>query len=234
LGLKIDKPLTMDIARVVFLVAVFTAMAIYLGRPEIRGHLFDIDRLRYMLQGGHGEFSRLASILLFTLFCGCLTSVGVPRLWVSAAAGIIYGAFMGTILSLVASLQGAATLYATGSTILSGVVERRAGKILNTWKERFQKNAFWWVLYGRLFPMSNSTLMSLICGCCKVSFKSFMLGSFLGFIPLAIVFAMFGSGGVKGNLWQIVFATTLLILSMGSRKIIAKWFPQTTGCESPH
>jgi len=219
----------MDIGRVAFLVAVFTAMATYVGRPEIREHLFDIDRLLYTLQGGFGEFSRLLSILLFTLLCGCLISAGVPRLWVSAAGGIIYGAFMGTILSLMASLLGAATLYATGNTFLSGVVERRAGNTLNTWKDRFQKNAFWWVLYGRLFPMSNSTLMSLICGCCKVTFSSFMLGSFLGFIPLAIIFAMFGSGGVNGNLWQIVFAATLLILSMGSRKILAKWIPQTSG-----
>lgn len=225
--LKIDKHLAMDIGRVVFLMVLFSAMAIYLGRPEIRMHLFDIDRLRYTLQGGHGEFSRLLSTLLFTLLCGGLISAGVPRLWVSAAGGIIYGALMGTILSLMASLLGAAVLYGTGSTFLSGVVERRAGKVLNTWKERFQKNAFWWVLYGRLFPMSNSTIMSLICGCCKVSFRSFMFGSLLGFIPLTIVFAMFGSGGVKGNLWQIVFATALLVLSIASRKIFGKWFPQT-------
>lgn len=222
--LKVDKYLAMDITRVVFLMVLFSAMAIYLGRPEIRAHLLDIDRLRYTLQGGHGGFSRLLSTVLFTLLCGGIISAGVPRLWVSAAGGIIYGAFMGTILSLMASLLGAAVLYGTGSTFLSGVVERRAGRVLNTWKDRFQKNAFWWVLYGRLFPLSNSTIMSLICGCCKVSFRSFMLGSLLGFIPLAIVFAMYGSGGVTGSLWQIAFATALLILSMAARKILDKWF----------
>jgi len=51
-----------------------------------------------------------------------------------------------------------------------------------------------------------------------------MLGSLLGFIPLAIVFAMYGSGGVTGSLWQIAFATALLILSMAARKILDKWF----------
>jgi uncharacterized membrane protein YdjX (TVP38/TMEM64 family) len=57
-----------------------------------------------------------------------------------------------------------------------------------------------------------------------VPFKSFFLGSLIGFIPLTLVFAIYGSGGAKRNIWQIGLATVLLILSMFSRKIMKKWF----------
>ncbi|HWR69084.1 MAG TPA: VTT domain-containing protein, partial [Desulfomonilia bacterium] len=134
---------------------------------------------------------------------------------------------MGTLLSILASLIGASILYEAGHSILAGMVERRVGDSLRMWRRRFQENAFWWVLYGRLFPFSNSTLMSLLCGICRVSYRGFMLGSLLGFIPLAVVFATYGSGGVKGNLWQITVATVLLVLSVFSRKLFGKWFPAT-------
>jgi uncharacterized membrane protein YdjX (TVP38/TMEM64 family) len=101
------------------------------------------------------------------------------------------------------------------------------GGALKIWKRRFQENAFWWVLYGRLFPFSNSTLMSLVCGSCRVSFREFMIGSFIGFMPLTITFATFGSGSMKGNLWQIGFATALLVISIFSRNLFVELFPVT-------
>ncbi len=227
MGLKINKPLMADIGRVVMVAVMFMAMAIMLGKPEVRDYLFDIENMRETIQGGQTGSYRQLSALLFALLWGGLVAAGIPRLWASAVGGIIYGAFMGTILSLVASMLGASILYGAGTSILAGVVERRMGETLKVWRERFQDNAFWWVLYARLFPFSNSTLMSLLCGSCRVPFSDFMGGSILGFVPLAVVFATFGSGGIKGNLWQIGLATILLILTSFSRRLFGKWFPAT-------
>jgi uncharacterized membrane protein YdjX (TVP38/TMEM64 family) len=200
-------------------------MAILLEKVEIRKYLFDVKAIRETLQGGYGGSGRISSAFVFTLLWGSLIAAGVPRLWASAVGGIIYGAFMGTLLSLIASVLGASILYGAGISILAGVVERRMGSTLLLWRNRFQENAFWWVLYGRLFPFSNSTLMSLLCGSCRVPFQEFTLGSLLGFTPLAVVFSTFGSGGVKRNLWQLGLATALLLLSIFSRKLFGKLFP---------
>jgi uncharacterized membrane protein YdjX (TVP38/TMEM64 family) len=222
---KSNKEIIADISRVFLLVAFFSAVALVLKRPDVRKLLFDMDMLRSTLQGGDESSRRMYSALIFILLGGGLIAVGVPRLWASAAAGVVYGAFMGTMLSLVASLLGASILYAAGRFMLAAVVERRIGDTLKVWKLRFRENAFWWVLYGRFFPFSNSTAMSLLCGGCRVPFIPYMTGSLIGFVPLAIVFAAYGSGGVKGNLWQIGFATVLLILSLFSRRLMNKWFP---------
>ncbi|HPP81199.1 MAG TPA: glycosyltransferase family 39 protein [Deltaproteobacteria bacterium] len=238
MNLKIDRQILSDICRVVLVAVLFTGMAVVIGRPEVRAYLFDIDRMREALQGGWGGRSRLISAALFVLIWGGLVAAGIPRLWASAIGGIIYGAFMGTVLSLIASLLGSSILYGAGASMLAGVVERRMGITVKLWRARFQENAFWWVLYCRLFPFSKSTLTSLLCGSCRVSFRSYTLGSLLGFIPLAVVFATFGSGGVKGNLWQIGLATMLLVLSVLARRLLSPWFPVTVNdsrgrCEMP-
>jgi len=214
-----------DIARLFFVMAFFSAMALLLKSDDLRHLLFDINTIRASLQGGRQSSGHLLSALVFTLAGGGLIALGLPRLWASTVAGVIYGAFVGTFLSLLASLLGASVLYLAGRSLLASVVERRLGDKLKVWQGRFQENAFWWVIYGRLFPFSNSTLMSLLCGSCRVPFSPFMIGSLIGFVPLAVVFATYGSGGVKGNVWQIAFATALLLLSILSRRLMNKWFP---------
>lgn len=224
---KTDEKLRGDIARVVLLVAFFSAMALLLQRPDLREILFDVDTLRSVLKGGEGTSGYLVSALVFTLAGGGLIALGFPRLWASAVAGIVYGALMGTILSVAASVLGASVLYQAGKTLFAAVVERRVGDTLKVWQVRFQENAFWWVLYARFFPFSNSTVMSLLCGSCNVPFTAYLLGSLVGFVPLAVVFAAFGSGGAKGNLWQIGFAAALLVLSIFSRRLMNRWFPSS-------
>jgi uncharacterized membrane protein YdjX (TVP38/TMEM64 family) len=226
---EFNKGLLGDIIRVVLLVAFFSAMALLLERQDLRKLLFDMDTIRTVLQGGGNPSGYVFSGLIFTLAGGGLTALGLPRLWVSAVGGIIYGAFMGSILSILASVFGASVLYVAGKSILATVVERRLGDKAKMWKVRFQENAFWWVLYGRLFPFSNSTVMSLICGSCKVAFIPFILGSLTGFVPLAVVFATYGSGGVKGNIWQIGLATILLVFSISLRSFLKRWFPADKG-----
>lgn len=165
--------------------------------------------------------SSAAGIAVFILGSALLISLGIPRLGISAMAGIFYGAAWGTLWALAASALGAAGIYLMGRTLLSGTVERRIRGKMAIWKRRFLENAFWWVLYARMFPFANSTLTSLICGGCRVPFNPYMLASLAGFIPLTIVFAVFGSGGFRGSLFQIAFGFGILALTIGFRKMLA-------------
>jgi uncharacterized membrane protein YdjX (TVP38/TMEM64 family) len=60
--------------------------------------------------------------------------------------------------------------------------------------------------------------------CQRKYFIQFFWGSFVGFVPLTLVFAIYGSGGAKRNIWQLGLATILLIFSMFSRRLMKKWF----------
>lgn len=222
MGTGSTKTLAGDIARIAAVAALFVALAFLLRVPAVRSVLFDLGTFRAVLQGGHSFLDRLVSAGYFVLIGSLLIALGVPRLWASAVGGAIYGAVLGTFLSIIASLLGAVILYYAGRFLLARVVERQAGEKMKLWQRRFRENAFWWVLYMRLFPFSNSTLMSLFCGSCKVPFRAFLQGSLLGFVPLAVAFAAFGSGGIKGNVHQIGFASLTLVAFMFFRRFLSR------------
>ncbi len=52
---------------------------------------------------------------------------------------------------------------------------------------------------------------------------------FVPIICLTVVFATYGSGGVKGNVWQIALATALLMCSIFLRSFLKRWFPANKG-----
>ncbi|HON38734.1 MAG: TVP38/TMEM64 family protein [Desulfomonilia bacterium] len=216
----LDRKVAGDVCRVAGVAVFFVAATVFLEKSGIRNALFDVETFRSLLQGGSSGTGRMVSAAIFVVGGAGVIALGMPRLWASAVGGVVYGALMGTVLSVMASILGASILYLAGRSLLGRVVERRLGGRLEFWRRRFHENAFWWVLYGRLVPFSNSTIMSLLCGSCRVPFWAYVQGSVLGFIPLAAVFAAFGSGGLEGNLGQIGFAVLVLAAFVILRRLI--------------
>ncbi len=220
-----ERSLTRDLVRLLPLCLFFAAMAVLLRNDTVRAYLFDFENVRMMLQGAGTPLNRWVSVGIFVLGGAVLVAVGVPRLWISTIAGAIYGAAWGTGLGLLASLMGSAAVYHAGRKFFGTLVQRRLGERVGLWQLRFQENAFWWVLYGRLVPFANATVTSLLCGSCKVPFRPFLAGSLLGFIPLALVFTVFGSGGIKGNYYQIGLGIFLIAVVVLIRRIFKKLRP---------
>lgn len=192
-----------DLLRVLLIGIVFLLLALIFRSEAARGAFEDVHRIRSFLKSGAVPGGLAGSASLFILVTGVLISLGVPRIWISALGGAVYGAALGSLLSLLSSLVGAAALFLAGSTFLGSVVRRRVSRRMAGFVERLNREAFWWVLYLRLFPLGNSTLQSLFFGSLGVPFHQYVAASAIGFIPLTVVFAMFGSGGVKGNFFQV-------------------------------
>ena len=221
---RTGRQIAMDIGKIVALALVFVALAMILKSEAVRGY-FDIATWRQTLQEGDFAGGRTLGAFLFVFLGGAAISLGLPRIWVAALGGAVYGAVLGSLLAICSALIGAAAVYEVGRLFLRDVVNRRVGGRLEVWRDRFQENGFWWVLYGRLFPFSNSTAKSLLCGSCDVPFLPYIVASFIGFIPHTVIFAVFGSGGAKANLQQIVLGFCLMLLVFLSRNFLQKIFP---------
>lgn len=176
-----------------------------------------VTRLQDLLPGG-----AWARMICFVVVFSLLTGVGMPRLWVSAVAGAAFGTLWGTLTALLATLAGAAMIYGIGRGFMSGTIQRRMGPRLSHWQARFNTNAFWWVLYMRLFPLSNATLAGLLCGAGRIPFRAYLAGSFIGFIPLTVVFSIFGKGGASGDFRAVALGAMLLAAAVGARKVLMK------------
>lgn len=215
--------LVKDISRVLFIVGMFAMAAWLLQSEYVRQHILDIGSLREVLHPGDSIQGQLKSYIIFIVAGTLLIAVGLPRIWISAAAGSIYGAVLGLALAMVTSMLGASVTYLVGRSLLRSMVRRRFEKRIGRWSDRFRKNAFFWVLYLRLFPASNATLTSLLCGCLKVDFRAYTTANAIGFIPLTVIFAMFGSGAAKGNSSQLVIGGVLLLIAV----LVQGWYTRS-------
>lgn len=218
------KQIALDIGKIFGLALAFVALAMLFKSAAMREY-FDIETWRATFQQGDFAGGRTTAALVFVCAGGLAISIGVPRIWIAALGGAVYGALLGSVFAVLSALIGAAVVYQVGRFFLQEVVDRRVGGRLEVWKVRFRENGFWWVLYGRLFPFSNSTAKSLLCGSCNVPFGPYILASFVGFIPHTVIFAVFGSGGAKASMPQIVLGFCLMLLVFLSRNFLQAIFP---------
>jgi len=220
--IKPHNEITTDILKIFLLLALFGGSALIIENYVSKDLLVELFKIRSQFQGEGFKIGRLGSFLAFVGVFSLLIALGVPRLWGSALAGMLYGALLGSILSLLASIIGSTILFVMGNFVLGKTVERRIKGKLLTWRENFIQNTFWWVLYARLFPLSNSTLISLLCGSLKVNFKEYLFASVIGFIPMTVVFSTYGSATIKRNYFQFGLATALFLGSIFLKRIITK------------
>jgi uncharacterized membrane protein YdjX (TVP38/TMEM64 family) len=194
---KERKRLIKDLARVGAVAAVFIAIGIALKQPYVRDQLLNIDTIRQRFQGT-GWRDEMA----FVLAAAVVNAVGVPRLWVSVVAGTLYGAVWGTILAMVSTLIGTTIDFYVARYLLRGPIKRQLPKRLRRWYDLFNRNGLEGTLYIRFFPLANATVTNLIGGASKVKYGVFMLGTIIGFTPLTIIFATFGSSAAKHSALQ--------------------------------
>lgn len=202
---------------------VFLGLALWVRMDGNHDYLAAAQRWAMQIAHDPSPWHRLMGFAGFVILGGALISLGLPRIWFSAAAGAIYGMGAGIPAALAASLMGSGVLFWLGKTFLGAVVQRRATGKMAVWRCGLQQNAFWWVLYLRLFPLSNTTFASLLCGSCRVPFNAYMGASLIGFLPFTIAFAAFGHGGFHGKLSQLLIGFALLGATIGIRK----WLIQT-------
>lgn len=207
------KSLGKDIARVAGVVLFFAAVAYVLRLPAV-AEVVDVGSLRDRVQN-HG----LRGVALFVLIAAAAHGIGIPRIWACAVAGAAYGAVMGAAVAQAGTVIGAVINFLVGRWVLRGPVKRRMPERLRPWFDRFAQDGFRWSFYVRLFPLSNATVMNLVCGASRMRFLDFVAGTALGYIPLTIAFALFGSAAAKQKGWQIALGAGLFALVLVGRWI---------------
>ena len=202
------------------LAALFSGLLLLLKSRAVRENLLDVGVLRATLQAEEAILGATASHLTFLLAATLLVGVGLPRLYVCVVAGAIFGALEGVLVGELAALGGAALSYLGGRSLLGSMVRRHLGKKLDGYREQSSTGPFWWVLYGRLVPFTNSTLLSLACGACRIPFRAFIAASAVGFVPLTLAFVLLGSGGAKGSWNQAALGLACLLVVVLLRRVL--------------
>jgi len=207
-----------DICTIV-LVTLFFGLAAYIFHlPYVRQEAFDILKWRtFSTDFGVPGVLAIGGALTFANACG------FPRVWICAIAGALHGAYQGALIAQAVTLLGATLNFFVAKWFLRDLIRRRLSGRFKIWYDHFGENGFYWVLYIRLFPFGNATLTNLISGASRMRFLVFLAATFLGYIPLTVIFALFGSSASLKKPLQLVIGFVLFIALAAGQWIYRKY-----------
>ena len=135
----------------------------------------------------------LIYFFIFAIIWVALLGFGSPILIIS---GILFGQWLGTIISVISISFGALILYTIGNFFFKDIVTRLLEKKLEKYIRLFQKNEFFYFFIYRFIgglgiPFGLQNLIPILFKMKKINY---FLASFFGFIPGFFIINTIGAG----------------------------------------
>lgn len=135
-----------------------------------------------------------------------------PASVLSIAGGLAFGAWMGTIYTIIGATLGALLSFYVASTLGKSLVKKQWSGNAAKIQSQMEQNGFLYVLLFRLIPVINFDVISYLAAIAKVRFSSFALATVIGIIPGTFAYNFLGSSFVSGNPKIIAFAVAVFIV----------------------
>ncbi len=175
-----------------------------------------------------------AAPAIFSLGVALLTAIGMPRLVLCSIGGLAFGAW-GIIWNQLGTLAGSYIAFLLVRWGGREIILRKYPK-LDRFSKRIEQRGVFAVLLIRQMPM-NGFYNNVLLGLTAVTHRDFLLGSFLGFLPLGVAATLVGAGMIQTkavHLMQHVLVAALCALVLG---FLLKWMlhsPRSPIARSPN
>ena len=135
------------------------------------------------------------AVLLYMLVYAAATGLSLPGGAVlTVTGGFLFGTLAGTLWVVVGATIGATAVFLAARTVLGDSLRRRAGPFLKKMEAGFQENALSYLLVLRLIPIFPFFVVNLVPAFLGVGIRIYVIATFFGIIPGALVFASVGAG----------------------------------------
>ena len=189
-NLKIFLGISYLILLFVFLYFIFTAIEI----TKLNDFSYYKDLQEDL--SNHMSENIITNIIYFFIFAViwvALLGFGSPLLIIS---GILFGKWVGTLISVISISVGALILYVIGNFFFRDLVKKILEKKFDKYIFLFKKNEFYYFFIYRFIgglgvPFGLQNLIPILFGMKKLSY---FFSSFFGFIPGFFIFNTIGSG----------------------------------------
>jgi uncharacterized membrane protein YdjX (TVP38/TMEM64 family) len=190
-----------------------------LGWYRYRDEIRQIQHLRQ-------THSVVGFTVLFVVGFSLATSVGMPGLPLMVAAGALFGTLLGSVLSWIATMIGAALGYWIARTVGRDVVTR--------WLKRFKHmdaavasaRHFGGMLRLRLIPVIPLGTANFVGGLARANFLVYLAATAIGVVPAIVVYTYFANRLVdtvghdrSSAIQSLVIASALLLALSAAPKL---------------
>lgn len=149
----------------------------------------------------------ILAVLIYTLVYALAVSISVPgAIWFTIGSGFLFGPLLGTGVAVIGSTIGATIIFIAVRYAFADWARARFGNWVQRLQDGFSSDAFSYVLILRLIPVLPFFGINIATALLNVPLRAYVLGTLIGVMPLAYVYATVGStisraaGGVPGLL----------------------------------
>lgn len=165
-----------------------------------------------------GRFGSIVYIIMFALVPLTL----FPDSILAIAGGLLFGLYEGYIYTAIGALIGSSISFYISRKLGRGIVKKFTKDKLDNIEQMVNKNGFSIILLLRLIPLFPFDVISYGSGLTSVSYKDFILATFLGTIPGILIFTNIGAQaldiGSEGFYISIAFLIMLVFISIILKK----------------
>ena len=154
----------------------------------------ELARNRDWLVGRVEELGFAAPIVFVLVYALC-TAFSLPTgLLLSTLSGFLFGTWLGGLVNVVGATLGATLIFLAARTALGDLLRARAGPFLRKLEAGFREDELSYMLVLRLVPLFPFWLVNLAPAFLGVRLSTFVIGTLVGIIPAAWIFASVGTG----------------------------------------
>lgn len=158
---------------------------------------------------GHG----VNGALLFLLMGGVFTAIGLPRQIIAFLGGYAFSIALGTLLGALAAVLGCMLSFGYARLFGKGFLRAKLGERAGRFDHFIHEHPFSMTVLIRLLPVGSNLLTNLAAGISSIRPGSFFSGTFLGYLPQTLVFALVGSGVHIAPTLKLSLAIGLFLIS---------------------
>ncbi|GAX88477.1 hypothetical protein EFBL_0086 [Effusibacillus lacus] len=143
----------------------------------------------------------------------------VPFVIVAGVVGGVFGAMMGTAITLAGAIFGAMVMFLMSRFGFRDWAQVQLAKYpkVKEYESIFEKNAFASILFVRLVPVVPSQAVNILSGVSLVSWFTFLLATTLGKLPANLVFNLAGSTLSENKMMSfLIFGTYFLVITVAA------------------
>jgi uncharacterized membrane protein YdjX (TVP38/TMEM64 family) len=136
----------------------------------------------------------LAPLAYVALYAAVVTISLPVSVWMSIAAGLMFGLAPGTVYAVIGASLGAIGLFLIARTTLGDLLANRAGRLLDRVRPGLQRDGFSYLLALRLLPIIPFWMMNLAPALAGMRLTPYAVATVLGIIPATAVCVSLGAG----------------------------------------
>jgi uncharacterized membrane protein YdjX (TVP38/TMEM64 family) len=119
----------------------------------------------------------------------CLPAAMVMTL----SGGFLFGPWIGGLAASIGCTLGGVVVFLVCRTAAGDVLRRRAGPQVAQIEDEVRRDAFFYIVSLRLFPIMPYWLATLALGFIELPLSTYLIASYVGIVPISFVYAGLGS-----------------------------------------